>query len=127
MLEDLLDVRPQLTRFRIDNGELLFNAESKRVVLGAHRGWQMSPKNNSLSSRGLFGTPLACQGKRTASPTDWPLLVGLTPVRLRNALLPRQICLEQTFKKFAMVGDFEMEQFVNNNELLEPIRLVKQV
>jgi hypothetical protein len=38
MLEDLLDVRPQLTRFRINNGELLFNAESKRVFLGAHGG-----------------------------------------------------------------------------------------
>src|SRR5207247_70306 len=73
------------------------------------------------------GDRVGVPGEANRFPTDLPLLVGLTPVRLRNALSPRQICLEQTFKKFAMVGDFEMEQFVNNNELLEPIRLVKQV
>src|SRR5438874_12592726 len=51
MLEDLLDVRPQLARFRIDNGELLFNPESKRVVLRAHGGEQMSVKTQTLASR----------------------------------------------------------------------------
>src|SRR4029453_10873833 len=50
ILEDLLDVRPQLTRLRIDNREFLFNAESKRVVLSAHHGAQISARNNALSS-----------------------------------------------------------------------------
>ncbi len=36
--EDLLDVRPQLARFRIDDRELLFDAESKCVLLRAHGG-----------------------------------------------------------------------------------------
>ena len=49
--ENFLDMRTQLARFRIDNRELLFDAESKRVVLGAHRGAQISLKNDALSSR----------------------------------------------------------------------------
>src|SRR4030095_1508791 len=51
ILENLLDVRPQLARLRIDNREFLFDTESKRVVLGAHRGAQISARNNALSSR----------------------------------------------------------------------------
>src|SRR6266403_6287518 len=35
-LENFLNVRTQLARLRIDNGELLFNPESERVVLRAH-------------------------------------------------------------------------------------------
>src|SRR4030095_2432678 len=50
ILEDLLDVRPQLARLRIDNREFLFHAESKRVVLSAHHGAQISARNNALSS-----------------------------------------------------------------------------
>jgi hypothetical protein len=50
-LENFLNVRTQLARLRIDNGEFLFNAESKRVLLRAHDGAQMSPKTESLSSR----------------------------------------------------------------------------
>ena len=36
------------------------------------------------------------------------------------------MCLEQTFKKFAMVRDFEMEQFVHDNEFLKTVRLIEQ-
>src|SRR5437762_14299641 len=57
ILKDLLDVRTQLARVRIDNGELLFNAESKRVFLRAHGRDQMSAKIETLSSRVLRGRP----------------------------------------------------------------------
>src|SRR5262245_19280192 len=50
-LENLVNMRPQLTRFRIDDGELLFDTESKRMVLRAHGGRAMSAKNSLLSSR----------------------------------------------------------------------------
>src|SRR5213076_1612366 len=49
-LEDLLDVRPKLARLRIDDRELLFNTQSKRVVLSAHVGRQISLKNARVSS-----------------------------------------------------------------------------
>jgi hypothetical protein len=39
---------------------------------------------------------------------------------------PWQICLEQTLKKFAVVGDFEMEQFVYDNEFLKTVRSIEQ-
>src|ERR1041385_4732524 len=50
-LEDFLNMRTQFARIRIDNRELLFNAESKSVIFGAHGGQQMSLKNNLMSSR----------------------------------------------------------------------------
>jgi hypothetical protein len=50
-LENLLNVRPQLARLRIDNRELFFDTEGVSVVLGAHCGAQMSLKTNALSSR----------------------------------------------------------------------------
>src|ERR1051325_989246 len=50
-LEDFLNMRTQLAGVRIDNRELLFNAESKSVIFGAHGGQQMSLKNNLMSSR----------------------------------------------------------------------------
>src|SRR5882724_10760113 len=49
--ENFVNVRPQLARFRIDDGELLFDAEGKRVILCAHRGGQISARNSALSSR----------------------------------------------------------------------------
>jgi hypothetical protein len=49
ILEDLLDVRPELTRLRIDNREFLFDTESKHVVLRAHGRAQVSLKNAMLS------------------------------------------------------------------------------
>ena len=36
--ENFVNVRPQLARFRIDDGELLFDAEGECVILYAHRG-----------------------------------------------------------------------------------------
>src|SRR2546430_10100675 len=51
ILEDLLDVRPQLTGLRIDNGKFLFDTESKRVFLRAHAERGMSLKNVALSSQ----------------------------------------------------------------------------
>src|ERR1700676_142028 len=50
-LENFLDMRAQFARLRIDNRELLFNAESVGVVLFAHAGFQTSLKKNWLSSR----------------------------------------------------------------------------
>ena len=41
--ENLLDVRPQFARLRIDNRELLFDAESVGVVFLAHGGSNVSP------------------------------------------------------------------------------------
>ena len=67
ILKDLLDVRTQLARVRIDDGELLFNAESKRVFLRAHGRDQMSAKTETLSSRVLEGTPLASVGSEPLS------------------------------------------------------------
>src|SRR4029453_4152156 len=50
-LEDLLNIRTQLARFRIDNREFLFDTEGECVLLRAHRRQQVSPKNKRLSSR----------------------------------------------------------------------------
>src|SRR5262245_34300106 len=36
--ENFVNMRAQLARFRIDDGELLFDAESERVVFRAHGG-----------------------------------------------------------------------------------------
>ena len=38
----------------------------------------------------------------------------------------RQVCLEQAFEKLAVIGDFEVQQFVHDNEFLEPVGLTKQ-
>ena len=46
--EDFLNVRTQLAGLRIDNGELLFDTESKRVFL-AHGGAEICLKNQELS------------------------------------------------------------------------------
>src|SRR5207248_1681059 len=88
ILEDLLDVRPKLARLRIDNREFLFDTESKRVVLDAHRGRQMSPKNNLLSSRveddeGMWERPQYRDGRDTKVPPTLP--VDLMRGRLTNA------------------------------------------
>src|SRR5260370_17107757 len=79
ILEDLLDVRPQLTRLRIDNREFLFDTESKRVVFSAHRGAQISARNNALSSR-------VAQTTRdlTKSRYDSTLLCVTNPVIVRS-------------------------------------------
>jgi hypothetical protein len=37
-----------------------------------------------------------------------------------------QVRLEQTFEKLAVIGDFEVQQFVHDNEFLEPVGLTKQ-
>src|ERR1700740_1116522 len=50
-LEDLLNVRAQLARLRINDREFLFDTESEYVVFYSHRGVQMSLKNEKLSSR----------------------------------------------------------------------------
>src|SRR4029077_15224500 len=37
-LENFVNMRTQLARFRIDDGKLLFDTESKRMILCAHGG-----------------------------------------------------------------------------------------
>src|SRR6266478_3036939 len=43
-LENFLNMRTQLARLRIDNGELLFNPESEGVLFGAHCGGENVPQ-----------------------------------------------------------------------------------
>src|ERR1700731_1283276 len=50
-LQNLMNVRAQLPRLWIDNGEFLLDAERVAVVFGAHGGSRISLKNNALSSR----------------------------------------------------------------------------
>src|SRR5256714_13866621 len=74
-LENLLNMRTQLARLRIDNRELLFDAQGERVFLGTHGGLRMSSKTQRLSSR--------ANGSQ-ASFLTWPK--GLQPVEsLRQA------------------------------------------
>ena len=49
-LENFLDVGAQLACFGIDDRELLFDPESKCVILYAHGGRPISAKNSALSS-----------------------------------------------------------------------------
>src|SRR5437868_11727800 len=48
LLEDLLNVRPQFARLRIDNRELFLNSESVSMRLRAHGGLEISAKNSKL-------------------------------------------------------------------------------
>src|SRR5947208_16979642 len=58
--ENLVNMRTQLARFRIDDGELLFDSKSERVVLHANDdGQEMFLKNNALSSREQPSDPVA--------------------------------------------------------------------
>src|SRR4030095_6977775 len=82
ILEDLLDVRPQLTRLRIDNREFLFNAESKRVVLGAHQG----NKSPSKTRR--------CRG---GPPAARPIHLRVHVISYANTLSARRITAAWTY------------------------------
>jgi hypothetical protein len=35
--------------------------------------------------------------------------------------------LKQALKEFAVIRDFEMEQFMHDNEFLKPVRLIEQL
>src|SRR2546423_15011 len=67
-LENLLNMRTQLARLRIDNRELLFDAQGERVFLGTHGGLQMSSKTQRLSSRAShFDKQDACRPRQAGS------------------------------------------------------------
>src|SRR6516164_714256 len=47
--ENFVNVRTQFACLRVDNRELLFDSQSERVVLNAHRGLEMFLKNATMS------------------------------------------------------------------------------
>src|SRR5204863_8440528 len=72
---NLLNMRTQLARLRIDNRELVFDAQGEGVFLCTHGGLRMSSKTQRLSSR-ANGSQASC--------LTWP--TGFRPVEsLRQA------------------------------------------
>src|SRR4030095_12599529 len=56
--ENFVNMRTQFARLRVDDGELLFDSQSERVVFHAMMAERMSLENNALSSRAQSGNPL---------------------------------------------------------------------
>src|SRR5206468_6987548 len=82
-LKNFLDVGAQLACFGIDDRELLFDPESKCVLLGVHGGKQVSARNSALSSRAKRGTSHVL-AEHTSSPV-WSMCLCGVPRRLRDS------------------------------------------